>query len=98
MPNEARNLGLHRADDQLHILGSGFGGSAVGTREYVSIDMRDSGAGEYRFGLNVDIPRGDSILPSVLGRDVLNRGRLTCDPMNNVLDFDIWSADDFVPR
>lgn len=97
MPRDARNLELYRADDELHIIGAGFGGVAVGTREWVSIGVNDT-TGQYRFVVHVDLPRGTIDLPSVLGRDILDRCRLTFDPMNEVVDLEVWRSDDFVPR
>lgn len=97
MPNDAGPLGLDHDDVEVHVLGSGFGGVAVGTREWISVALLEPGVGEYRFVVHADVPRGESILPSVLGRDILDRCRLTYDPTNGVLDLEVWRSDDFVP-
>jgi hypothetical protein len=96
MPRDASRLGVSLSDTT-QILGTGFGGAAVGHREWVSIGIAEDGIGEYRFLVEVDVPHGESLLPSVLGRDILDRCRLVYDPMNAILDLEVWRSDDFVP-
>ncbi len=98
MPKASIQLGLHEPDAEQHLLGTGFGGIAVGTRETVSIDIDEAQFGKYRFLVAVDVPRGNFVLPSVLGRDILDRCRLVHDPTNDLLELDVWQCDSFVPR
>jgi hypothetical protein len=55
MPNDAGPLGLDHDDVEVHVLGSGFGGVAVGTREWISVALLEPGVGEYRIVVHADV-------------------------------------------
>ncbi len=81
-------------------VGRGYGGPLVGHEVLglVHFVEGDTGTHGYQVSMLLFDDATSVGLPSVLGRDVLDRGRLTCDPTNGILDFEIWRSDDFVPR
>lgn len=80
--------------------GVGLGGAAYIFEESAILAFVDAprAVHVYQFGLKIaaDNPKIRG-LPSLLGRDILNRWRMNYHPANNVLELDLLSADATLP-
>ena len=73
----------------------GIGGGATYFREVAVVSFVDGGM-ERLYAVDLLIgERGAAMdeLPSLLGRDLINRWRMDYDPVNSVLEFTVRSAD-----
>lgn len=80
-------------------VGVGYGGVLLGYQLPGAAHFEERGVGAYGFQVDmllVDEPELAG-LPSVLGRDILQHWRMVHDPTNEILEFEIWQAHDFVP-
>ena len=96
MPSDAQGLLLdYRRLSGRSTGGHGAGGSFTAYREPALITFSD---GERLFGYSVIIgilePRDDMLgVPSLIGRDILHRWRMTYEHSSGILVFDVESAD-----
>ena len=78
----------------------GTGGVAYSFVEPATVVLTDPGRSMYLFHVNLDIasPSPDTLeLPSLLGREILDRMLMTYDATNGVLRFKVRSADRIIP-
>lgn len=82
-----------------HPVGRGYGGTLIGqdVLGLLRFDEPDHGSSIYQLGLLLFNDETLEGLPSVLGRDVLEHLQMIHDPTNDILEFEIWRSDDFVP-
>ena len=98
--SDARRIGIDYA-----ALGApsgivGVGGSLDAYPVQADIAFADSEAKVHIYRLTIDVASSDSEqyeLPSLLGRDILTRWRMTCDPSNDLLALEVVSADLTIP-
>ena len=101
MANDAVRMGIDLRNMALSSkLGSGVGGSIRLHQMSASITFSDAeNLYVYRTELAVAEPDGHNRgLPSLLGRDILNRWRLRYDAPANALEAEVASADLTIPR
>jgi hypothetical protein len=96
MPRDARRL---RVDaDQLTVggTGSGIGGDVRLYREHAVLEFTDPGVVRYVYDLRLNIlteARSLHVMPSLLGRDIINRWRIDYNPPEATLEIFPASAD-----
>jgi hypothetical protein len=101
MPDDAWRLGLTE-DLKTGIVHSlGIGGAVRAFEEPTVLQFNDPDLGTYLYELRAQV-MPDTLeledVPSLLGRDVLNRWRMTWDPPAEALTFAPFSADELLPR
>ena len=79
------------------MLGGGFGGPVLGLRELGLVTLREPGVGWHRFQITLNLNPAETVLPSVLGRDILARCTMWWDQVGDRLDFTVLQSDAFAP-
>ena len=77
-------------------LAIGVGGAVREFSEPAALAFRDTDGGTYVYRLNISIMPPSTIMgdiPSLLGRDILNRWRMVYDPSIDELSFEVHTAD-----
>ena len=102
MPVDARRMGLDRRRLQHRSNTLGIGGNAEGHDEFALIVIGDDDRGVvFGFRVNLFVPADTEdmreIDGSVLGRDVLDRVRLTYDRRSGLLAFEVLDSDVAIP-
>lgn len=100
LPNDGMRMGI----DYMKLTGDaesvGVGGICHNYIEPVLVVFSEPRRFLYVYSIDLEITNPDPEimdLPSLLGRDVLNRWRMTYDPTKNSLTFRVISADVVVP-
>lgn len=99
-PPDASEIGLDYSRLRNRIESLGTAGIAYSYAEPASIAFTDPGKSVYVYHLTLDIaePSPETMeLPSLLGREVLDRMRMVYDPSRGVLTFTVRSADLVIP-
>ena len=94
-PRDAKELSV--PFDQLGNISElyGVGGAAAYFRELAFLELNDGGRTRF-YGVRLLIARStesNPVLPSLLGRDVVNQWYMHYDPTNGRLEFEVQSAD-----
>jgi hypothetical protein len=93
-------LGVGYTDLRGDIASIGVGGVAHSFHEPALLVFTDTGTVEYTYQLDIRFMEDTAIsrqLPSLLGRDVLNRWRIVYDPEVDGLEATVRSADSIRP-
>lgn len=100
-PADAREMGIDYAKLGGAVESLGMGGIALSYPVKCSLAFRDPGKCIYVYHLDaLDIAAPDpeiEEMPSLLGREILDRWRMTYDPTKDTLSFMVRSADLVLP-
>ncbi len=98
MPPDARRLGVDHSVLTTTTISAGVGGSSTDFVEDAQVVFTDEVFHIYRTRLIVMAPReGAESLPSLLGRNILNRWRLVFDYPKTILSARVASSDQQIP-
>jgi predicted aspartyl protease len=100
MPSDAYKMGIDYSQLRGDIASIGVGGAVHSFLEPALLVFVDSERVEYTYNLNIRFMEDTAIsrqLPSLLGRDVLNRWRIVYDPEVEGLAATVRSADSTRP-
>ena len=99
-PLDSARLGIDYSRLEGHAESWGIGGVAHNFIEDAVLVFSEPGVALYVYRLTIDIsPPGPAIpadLPSLLGRDILDRWRMTYSPLKKNLRFKVFEADETV--
>lgn len=96
MPMDAVKLGVDYGALKVPTQSTGIGGVSHGFREQGVLTFRGSGGALYTYQISLILPAPTSqimAIPSLLGRDILNRWGVNCDPTNSILECAVRSCD-----
>src|SRR5579862_488963 len=96
MPRDAYTMGIDYSHLRGDIASIGVGGVVHSFAEPATLVFTEPGIAEYSYRLNIRFMEDNVIsrqLPSLLGRDVLNRWGIFYDPDVDVLEVTVRSAD-----
>ena len=96
MPADSNRMALPWPRLRMSGLAIGVGGAVREFSEPAALAFRDSDGGTYVYRLNISIMPPSTIMgdiPSLLGRDILNRWRMVYDPSIDELSFEVHTAD-----
>ncbi len=98
-PSDAQRLNVDYAQLKHGSTCGGIGGIVqVFAEPAVAVFASDSHLYVYEFQLDILTPDSCGMeVPSILGRDILDRWCMTYDPSNEFLGFDVRSADHVIP-
>jgi hypothetical protein len=100
MPADARRLGIDYATLTGERVSVGIGGVSRSYTEPVLVAFSDPGKSLYVYQIDIVIPAPSPALfrlPSLLGRDILNRWSMSYNPSRNRLGIRVVSADFNLP-
>lgn len=96
-PRDAGPAGIPFDRLRAGITVGGIGGQSTYYREPATLVFTDSTEHwNYRYHINVDIAKPEDVsgeIPSLLGRDIIDRWRMVYDRTDDVLEFTVRSAD-----
>ena len=96
MPADSNRMALPWPRLRMSGLAIGVGGAVREFSEPAALAFRDSDGGTYVHRLNISTMPPSTIMgdiPSLLGRDILNRWRMVYDPSIDELSFEVHTAD-----
>lgn len=96
MPADSNRMALPWPRLRMSGLAIGVGGAVREFSEPAALAFRDTDGGTYVYRLNISIMPPSTIMgdiPSLLGRDILNRWRMVYDPSIDELSFEVHTAD-----
>ena len=100
MPLDGKRLGIDYSQLQGDAVSFGLGGEIHSFLEDAILVFTEPGSALYLYNIEIDIPPPDPALPddlpSLLGRDILDRWRMTYSPSRKNLTFKVFEADDII--
>lgn len=100
MPDDARRFGIDHSALGFPNTSTGIGGDVASHPEPAVLIVQSPGQGLYAFRFTAsimeDLPGAQGV-PSLLGRDIIDRTRMTYAPQQSLLEMEVLSHDGFVP-